>query len=176
MMIFIISQGGVQDSTRRELLKNISISLQDAIKNLDKLGVDLSVMSTSKPKQSKQRLQQFSQRNKEIDLALMRYVPQLHSYIENLVSGTLDETMFPYINGSGSSSSSSLRVMPASCSRSALRKRLWLRFASSRTNSDATHTTYHSYTVHYCENPLNAHEIIHTHHLVSRGCVHGVYP
>ena len=43
MMIYIISQGDIQASTRKELMKNIDDRLQKAIRNLENLGVELSV-------------------------------------------------------------------------------------------------------------------------------------
>jgi len=107
LMIYIISQGPMQDSTRKELMSGISLRLQKAIRNLEKLGVDISVLSQNKSKHSKQRLAEFEKRNKTIPLALMRYVPFIHSILNNLVTGQLSEEEFPYLGDKPSASFSS---------------------------------------------------------------------
>jgi len=96
MMIYIISQGDIQPSTRKELMKSIDDRLQKAIRNLENLGVELSGFQGSKAKHSKSRLEEFSKRNKTIPLALMRYLPVLHAHIQSLVTYELDENLFPF--------------------------------------------------------------------------------
>lgn len=94
---YIISLGGIGDGTRRELMKTVDIDLQGAIRNLDNLGVDLSSAAEKrKNKQSKERTEELKNRARDNELSLMRYVPQLHSVIEQLVQGTLKEDQFPY--------------------------------------------------------------------------------
>jgi syntaxin-binding protein 1 len=99
LMIYIIAQGSMQESTRKELMAGISIRLQKAIRNLEKLGVDLSVqLAKNKSRHSKARLQEFEKRNKTIPLALMRFVPLLQAIFNNLVTGQLSEDEFPFIS------------------------------------------------------------------------------
>lgn len=89
--------GGIGDGTRRELMKTVDMDLQGAIRNLDNLGVDLSSTAEKrKNKQSKERTEELRNRARDNELSLMRYVPQLHSVIEQLVQGTLKEDQFPY--------------------------------------------------------------------------------
>lgn len=99
LMIYIISQGGISDSTRKELMKNMSVSLQRAIRNLEKLGVDLtsySASNKSRSRHSSARLNEFVKRNKNIPMALMRYVPVLYSLTEQLIQHHLSQDLFPY--------------------------------------------------------------------------------
>jgi len=99
LMIYIIAQGSMQESTRKELMSGISIRLQKAIRNLERLGVDLSVqLAKNKSRHSKARLQEFEKRNKTIPLALMRFVPLLQSIFSNLLTGQLNEDEFAYIS------------------------------------------------------------------------------
>jgi syntaxin-binding protein 1 len=119
LMIYIISQGAIQDATRKELMKDIHQNLHKAIRNLEKLGVDLNTINSSnKSKHNKDRLAEFAKRNKTIPLALMRYLPALQATVEQLVTGELDEESFPYIpsqqgvydkKSSGKSAASSAR-------------------------------------------------------------------
>lgn len=97
VMIYMISQGGMQDATRRELMKSVDVELQDAIRNLDAIGVDLTSGGEKKKKNvSKERMEEFKQRNKRNELALMRYPPILQGIIEQMVAGRLSEDGFPY--------------------------------------------------------------------------------
>lgn len=96
VMIYIIGQGGIGDGTRRELMKAVDMDLQGAIRNLDNLGVDLSNSEKKTKKLSKERTEELKQRAKENELNLMRYLPAMHSTIEQLVTGQLKEESFPY--------------------------------------------------------------------------------
>ena len=96
VMIFIIGQGGIADTTRRDLMKSVDMDLQAAIRNLDNLGVDLSSSEKKTKKLSKERTEELKQRAKENELNLMRYLPAMHSTIEQLVTGQLKEELFPY--------------------------------------------------------------------------------
>lgn len=99
LMVYIISQGGLQEATRRELMKTIDSRLQSAIINLDKLGVDLAaVKKKNKAKHSKSRLAEFAKRAKTIPMALMRYVPNLHQVVSECISHTLSKDDFPYVS------------------------------------------------------------------------------
>lgn len=96
VMIYIIGQGGIGDGTRRELMKAVDMDLQGAIRNLDNMGVDLSNSEKKTKKLSKERTEELKQRAKENELNLMRYLPAMHSTIEQLVTGQLKEELFPY--------------------------------------------------------------------------------
>lgn len=96
LMIYIISQRGIQDATRKQLMAKIDTDLHRCVSNLDKLGVDISSRKTAK--HSKARLAEFSKRNQVITLALMRYVPFIHQHIMELVSNSLSESEFPCLN------------------------------------------------------------------------------
>lgn len=97
LMIYLISQGGMAESTRKELMKPIDLGLHSAVINLEKLGVSLANRKKGRaPKHSKSRLAEFSKRAKTIPMALMRYVPILHQVISDLVGYTLSEEDFPY--------------------------------------------------------------------------------
>jgi len=99
LMIYIIAQGSMQEATRKELMAGISLRLQKAIRNLERLGVDLSVqLAKNKSRHSKARLQEFEKRNKTIPLALMRFVPLLQSIFNNLLTGQLSDDEFTYIS------------------------------------------------------------------------------
>jgi hypothetical protein len=98
LMIYVISQGGIQESTRKELMKAIDTQLQKAIRNLEKLGVDLATpLKKGTSKHSRDRLADFEKRARTIPMALMRYLPYLHSVFQNLVNYQLNEDEFPYI-------------------------------------------------------------------------------
>jgi syntaxin-binding protein 1 len=98
LMIYVISQGGMQESTRKELLKSIDVRLQRAIRNLGNLGVNVAQVKGASAKHSKERLAEFALRNKTIPLALMRYLPYLSSPVAQLVANTLDEEEWPYVS------------------------------------------------------------------------------
>lgn len=125
LMIYIISQGGIQDATRNQLMKDVHADLQKAIRNLEKLGVDLtSINNNNKSKHSKERLAEFAKRNKTIPLALMRYLPSLHATLENLVTGDLDEEAFPYTSPPPAADRKSM-ANKSSAAKSARRKGDW---------------------------------------------------
>jgi len=97
LMIYLISQGGIQESTRKELMRTIHPKLQRAVLSLSKLGVDLSqAFLGGKSKHDPARLEEFAKRNKDIPLALMRYIPVLHSVINDLLKYELSEKEYPY--------------------------------------------------------------------------------
>lgn len=97
LMVYLASQGAIQEQTRKELLKDIDSRLQKAITSMTKLGVDLATKKkVTKPKHSKARLADFQKRAKTIPMALMRYVPFLHQVVSDLTSFTLDEIDYPY--------------------------------------------------------------------------------
>jgi hypothetical protein len=104
LMIYLISQGGIQDSTRKALMKSSPRQLERAVLNLSKLGVDLSqAYKGSKSKHSKQRLAEFEKRAKTIPLALMRYIPALQSILQDLVKPDVPRELndaYPYTQDS----------------------------------------------------------------------------
>lgn len=95
LMVYIISQGGIQEATRKQLMQNIDHDLQRAIINLDKLGVDISTRKTTKL--SKTKMAEYAKLNQTISLALMRYVPFLNQTVLDHVTGTLSDGEFPYL-------------------------------------------------------------------------------
>jgi len=63
VMVYLISQGGIQESTRKELMKSIHVKLHKAVLNLQKLGVDLSqAFQGGKSKHSSGRLAEFEKK------------------------------------------------------------------------------------------------------------------
>lgn len=97
LMVYIISQGGIQEATRKQLMQNIDHDLQRAIINLDKLGVDISTRTTTKL--SKTKMAEYAKLNQTISLALMRYIPFLNQTVLDHVTGTLSDGEFPYLEG-----------------------------------------------------------------------------
>jgi len=95
LMIYVISQGGIPEPTRKELMKNIDTHLQQAVRNLEKLGVDLATKGTSR--HSDDLPADFEMRSRTIPMALMRYLPLMHSVFQNLVSNQLNDDDFPYM-------------------------------------------------------------------------------
>jgi len=97
VMIYIISQGGIQEVTRNTMMRTIDMKLQQAILNLAKLGVDLATTGSShKAKHSKAQLDEYAKHRETISLALMRYVPVLYSVMSDLAKGQLDDGAYPY--------------------------------------------------------------------------------
>lgn len=99
LMIYMISQGGIQKGTLTELMKTIDTSLKDALYNLPKLGVDIRPppKDGSRTKRSKERDAEFQEHAKKSDMILMRYVPYLRSVMAKLISWDLDTSIYPYI-------------------------------------------------------------------------------
>jgi len=93
VMIYLTSMGALDHAIQRDLLAGVSPQLQRALQHLPKLGVD----TTAAVAHSKERMQEFAQRNKTIPLALMRYVPVLQHVIEESVQYSLDEERYPYV-------------------------------------------------------------------------------
>jgi len=132
VMIYLISQGGIQESTRKELMKSIHQKLQRAVLNLSKLGVDLSqAFQGGKSKHTSTRLAEFEKRNKTIPLALMRYIPVLHSVIQDLINYELSKTDYPYIT---SPPDGGTRTSVAQSNKSARQKR-WRQTVTPKDNS-----------------------------------------
>jgi len=97
LMIYLISQGGIQESTRKELLKSIHPKLHKAVLNLSKLGIDLNqAFQGGKSKHSSTRMKEFEKRIETIPLQLMRYIPVLHSVVNDMITYDLSETDYPY--------------------------------------------------------------------------------
>jgi len=97
LMIYLISQGGIQESTRKELLKSIHPKLHRAVLNLSKLGIDLNqAFQGGKSKHSSTRMKEFEKRIETIPLQLMRYIPVLYSVVNDMITYDLSETDYPY--------------------------------------------------------------------------------
>jgi len=88
VMIYTIGQGAIEDGTLKELVVDLDLLLLGAIRNLDRLGV--------RAKQTKERTEELKKRAETNDLNLMRYLPQMHRVVEQLVLGVLDQDNFPY--------------------------------------------------------------------------------
>jgi hypothetical protein len=95
LMIYLISQGGIREATRKELMRNIPPKLQKAVLNLQSLGVDLQVAFKG-AKHNAKRMEEFKNKMQKEELALMRYTPLFESIIQDLVQGRLKESSFPY--------------------------------------------------------------------------------
>jgi len=85
LMIFIASQGGIQEATRNELLKSVDVKLHKAVMNLGIMGPDKS--KSYKKKKTK---------GDESELMLVRFTPLLHQVILDFASGNLSEKDYPY--------------------------------------------------------------------------------
>jgi len=97
VMIYVTSQSGIEEASRKELIKSVDPRLQKAIRNLDKLGVDVTtVAKKSQSKHSKGRMDEFKKRATTIPLALMRYIPSLHNHCSLLAEDKLEDEYFPY--------------------------------------------------------------------------------
>jgi len=89
LMIYMISQGGIQESTRKALMKSIHVKLQRAVRNLEKLGVDLNTETppAGRPKKKPEGDSKFSH---------MRFQPVVREILSQLVIGELSQEEFPY--------------------------------------------------------------------------------
>jgi len=99
LMIYMISQGSIQQGTLSELMKTIDDSLKKALYNLAELGVDISDPKdrNNTPKLTPERKEEFEKQNRAAKLTLMRYAPALQSVMTQLVNWELSEKDFPYI-------------------------------------------------------------------------------
>jgi hypothetical protein len=95
-MVYLASQGAIQESTRKELLRGIDVRLQTAITNMTKLGVDLATKKSNQLKHSKETMKENKIRAQTIPMALMRYVPLLHDVVSKGVACTLNVDDYPY--------------------------------------------------------------------------------
>eukprot|EP01006_Ploeotia_vitrea_P029690 TRINITY_DN62184_c0_g1_i1.p1 TRINITY_DN62184_c0_g1~~TRINITY_DN62184_c0_g1_i1.p1 ORF type:complete len:654 (+),score=356.19 TRINITY_DN62184_c0_g1_i1:113-2074(+) len=96
IMLYMLSQGKMKDSSRNELFSvaGINYQLQKAVRNLKHLGVDLN----KKLKIPRDRIKQFKERANESNLVLDRYIPELHTIITSLVQGQLqNDSAWPYV-------------------------------------------------------------------------------
>eukprot|EP00455_Lapot_gusevi_P017363 TRINITY_DN1924_c0_g1_i4.p1 TRINITY_DN1924_c0_g1~~TRINITY_DN1924_c0_g1_i4.p1 ORF type:complete len:475 (+),score=176.96 TRINITY_DN1924_c0_g1_i4:140-1426(+) len=102
IMIYIISQAGIKENTRKSLFDeaNISNEQSNAVRNLFHLGV--SLQSSTKAKANRftpEQLQRFAQRARNDDLELTRFVPMLNEVVSDLLTGRLASTRddYPYV-------------------------------------------------------------------------------
>lgn len=97
LMIYMISQGGIQKGTLQELMKTIDNSLTAALDNLPKLGVDTEVNISKKTKLTEERKQEFKATSSRVEVILMRYAPVLQSVMMKLINWDLNREIYPYI-------------------------------------------------------------------------------
>merc|ERR1719228_2220580 len=97
LMIYMISQGGIQTGTLTELMKTIDASLKDALLNLPKLGVDIRPppKDGSRTKRSREREAEFREHAQKSDMILMCFVPYLRSVMAQLITWDLDPSIYP---------------------------------------------------------------------------------
>jgi len=110
LMIYLISQGAMNEPTRKALMGDtINIELQKAIRNLEKIGVDISPAGTRRMALREARFAEFQDRAKKADLSLMRYSPFLEVILKKLLNNNLSIEEYPYISPPPPSSSTSLK-------------------------------------------------------------------
>jgi hypothetical protein len=98
VMLFIICQSGMKQVDRTELLKSVDLRLQKAVRALEKLGVDITtVTSSQKISKDKTRLAEFAKRNKDSSISLNRYVPALETIAMQLCESKLEEKQYPIV-------------------------------------------------------------------------------
>ena len=100
IMIYIVSQDGIEAQTRRTLFKEAAISVEQSLadENLFHLGVTLQ-SSSKKGKTLKLRpdqLEKAAQRARDVPLELMRFLPLLQEVMNDLIIGKLVDDDFPY--------------------------------------------------------------------------------
>ncbi|TPX69077.1 hypothetical protein SpCBS45565_g02765 [Spizellomyces sp. 'palustris'] len=104
LMLYIITQHGIEDDERRRLLGYAKLSVEDsqAITNLSHLGVRLS-KSKEKSKEDKDRgrytyhLHNRQQKRKGETYDLSRWSPVLKTVLQDQIRNQLDSTIFPWI-------------------------------------------------------------------------------
>jgi len=101
LMIYLISQGAMQISTRKTLMKGVHKKLQQAVINLTRFGIEIQAKEkgeSGKTRISEERTKEFIERNNSIKLTLMRYVPLLKSILVSLLKGDLSDEHYPYMS------------------------------------------------------------------------------
>uniref|UniRef100_A0A6A7G2G1 Sec1-like family protein n=1 Tax=Hirondellea gigas TaxID=1518452 RepID=A0A6A7G2G1_9CRUS len=101
VMIYIITQDGINEGTRKSLFRFAKFSLeqQQAVTNLFNLGVSLQ-QSCSKQNgkiYSKSDLERNAERARTVPLDLMRYLPNLEHVCESHYNGELGRERYPYV-------------------------------------------------------------------------------
>ena len=97
IMLYYSVWGAIPDQIKDELQRGTSPSVENAVRGIAKVGVDLNKPPPTKLALSKERADALMARNKNSQLLLMRYLPVLQTIMEHLVNYTLNEDDFPYV-------------------------------------------------------------------------------
>ena len=125
IMIFLISQDGIDATTRTKIFKEAAISAEQsqAVLNLNNLGVTLqSSAQKAKGRLKAEQLDKNAKLAKEQELDMMRFVPLLHDVMAELALGKLSTNAkdgYPYAGGAPKEAPTyETRAAGASASRS----------------------------------------------------------
>ena len=96
LMLYIISQEGIKDSDRRELMRIASVPTEKevAIANMHFLGVKLT---RSKSKAKKSKAKKSKARHDDVSFDLSRYQTVLRDVMDQACQGTLSVEDWPYV-------------------------------------------------------------------------------
>ncbi|KAI9092656.1 Sec1-like protein [Phlyctochytrium arcticum] len=105
LMLYIITQNGIEDDERRRLLGYAKLSLEDsqAITNLNFLGVRLSKSKDKKQNQDERGKYAYhahhkaSKKRKGESYDLSRWAPVIKSVLQDQIRNQLDATIFPWV-------------------------------------------------------------------------------
>eukprot|EP00475_Leptophrys_vorax_P009679 TRINITY_DN1640_c0_g1_i2.p1 TRINITY_DN1640_c0_g1~~TRINITY_DN1640_c0_g1_i2.p1 ORF type:complete len:647 (+),score=199.54 TRINITY_DN1640_c0_g1_i2:196-1941(+) len=101
LMIYIISQDGIDVATRKQLfsIADFSASQEEAVQNLVSLGVTLQ--SSSKKASAKvlnaERIRKAKDKARTVPLELMRFTPFIGELLQEFAAGTLPKNPFRYL-------------------------------------------------------------------------------
>ncbi|KAJ1547774.1 vacuolar sorting protein VPS33/slp1 [Nowakowskiella sp. JEL0078] len=108
LMMYITSQGGIQDGDRRRLLDYAKLTIEEsqAITNMHYFGVRLSAPAIPEKKKEMGRYTYYGRKNdkkknkhsdEDVPYDLSRYSPILRTVVEDQILNKLDTTIFPWI-------------------------------------------------------------------------------
>lgn len=127
IMIYIIAQDGIKESTRKKLftVAKLNDKDQDAIQNLFHLGITLQTNRKNSSTLSSATLKKNAALAKSTQLSLMRFIPVIADLIDGIVNGTLDRQTYPYLKeppeaehtGRSAASARSARTKPSAAPR-----------------------------------------------------------
>lgn len=96
VLVYMLTQGGVQASTRRELMRGIPEQCLGAVTGLEQLGIKFTdekfkgtPMESSRRKEGQKRVE---------NIVLLRYVPLLWQIAKELAEDKLSTADFPYVS------------------------------------------------------------------------------
>jgi len=110
LMMYIVSQEGIQEKHRTDLVNLAKLKLEDqaAIVNLKYLGVTLLKSIDKKNKTKKEKDKKQKPRDDAPPYELSRYSPELKFILDDLVNGKLSNEKFPFCKeGSDSNNNNS---------------------------------------------------------------------